>query len=130
MGLAEAAALRSEDPYVKVGAVVLRRDRSVASAGYNGAPAGVQFDWSDRTRRRQLVIHAEANALRYTVASSVRHGLIAVTGIPCPSCLTNIAAYGIVDVCYKAPLENYPTEESFEVARALELHLFQLKESA
>ena len=36
--LAKVAAKRSEDPYLKVGASVLRYDNSVAGLGYNGAP--------------------------------------------------------------------------------------------
>ena len=63
--LATAAAARSEDPYERVGACVLRLDYSVAGVGYNGAPSGVEIDWSDRDRRRERVVHAEVNALRY-----------------------------------------------------------------
>lgn len=128
LGLAKAASSRSEDPFVKVGAVVLRRDRSVASVGYNGAPSGIELDWSDREKRRVFVIHAEVNALRYVVASQVRHGFMAVTGIPCPSCLTSIAAHGIQEVVYARPLENYPAEASYEVARVLGLRLWTPKE--
>lgn len=65
LAMADVARLRSEDPYVKVGACVLRHDHSVAGVGYNGAPPGVEIDWSDRDERRKRVIHAETNALRY-----------------------------------------------------------------
>ena len=65
MKLAEVASTRSEDPYVKVGAFVLRQDHSIGGIGYSGGPSGVEIDWSDRDTRRQYVIHAEANALRY-----------------------------------------------------------------
>ena len=39
--LARVASLRSEDPFMKVGACVLRNDNSVAGVGYNGAPPGI-----------------------------------------------------------------------------------------
>ena len=63
MQLAKTASLRSEDPYVQVGCCILRPDNSIASLGYNGAPPGVDIDWSDRDDRRKRVIHAATNAL-------------------------------------------------------------------
>lgn len=105
IGLAVAAAVRSEDPYVRVGAVVLRTDHSVAALGYNGAPPGVEINWSDRDARRQRVIHAETNALRY-----LRPGegyLIAVTLMPCVECLKLARAHGIHEVRYKDDLPDY-----------------------
>lgn len=123
LNLADVARSRSQDPYVQVGAVVLRRDHSVASIGYNGAPSGVDLDWSDREARRVLMIHAEVNALRYCTPTDVREGYLMVTGTPCLSCLTSIAAYGIAFVYYRDELENYPTKESHQVAKELGLYL-------
>ncbi len=97
--LAEVAAARSQDPWEKVGACVLRADHSVASLGYNGAPPGVEIDWSDREERRPYVLHAEVNALRY-----VRPGeglFMAVTVSPCPDCLRALAAWRIPRVIYR-----------------------------
>jgi dCMP deaminase len=96
--LAYAASVRSEDPFVKVGACVLRKDMSVAAVGYNGAPSGVEIDWSDRTQRRKRVIHAELNALRY-VKPNEGH-LIACTLLPCSSCVQAVAAHGIKTIIY------------------------------
>tara|TARA_Y100001938_G_scaffold131022_1_gene187619 strand:+ start:107 stop:508 length:402 start_codon:yes stop_codon:yes gene_type:complete len=98
LSLAKVAALRSEDPFVKVGACVLRHDNSVASLGYNGAPPKVNIDWSDRDERRRRVIHAEANALRYVKPQECR--LLACTLLPCNDCLKLISSYGIKEVVY------------------------------
>jgi len=98
LSLAKVAALRSEDPFVKVGACVLRHDNSVASLGYNGAPPKVNIDWSDRDERRRRVIHAEANALRYVKPQECR--LLACTLLPCNDCLKLISSYGIKEVAY------------------------------
>jgi len=119
LDLAIIAAKRSEDPWLKVGAVVLRTDMSIAGIGYNGAPSGVNINWNERENRRPLVIHAEVNALRYTTPAEVRGGLIAITGIPCPSCLTVISSYGIKSIVYGEELENYPTKISHDVADKL-----------
>ncbi len=115
--LARVASVRSEDPYVQVGAVILREDNSVASVGYNGPPAGVEVDWSDRDGRRPKIIHAEMNALRY-----LRPGegtLLAVTLLPCGECLKNIASYGIRQVVFAEEYTNpqvYDKETTYAVA--------------
>lgn len=98
MELAKAAALRSEDPYKKVGACILRYDNTVAAIGYNGAPPGIEINWSDRDERRRRVSHAEAAALRYIKPHEAK--LIAVTLRPCSECIKNIAMYGIKEVYY------------------------------
>ena len=79
--LALVASRRSEDPYLKVGACILREDYSVASLGYNGAPPKIEIDWTDRDERRKRVIHAETNALRYIKPNEGY--LLACTHLPC-----------------------------------------------
>lgn len=120
--LAEAAALRSEDPWVKVGAVVLRHDKSVCAVGYNGAPSGVEIDWSSRNKRRGLVIHAEANALRWCSPGECH--LIATTLSPCPECLKQIAAYRI----HKAVFRDWYSTDPETPSRSTELaELYQIE---
>lgn len=103
LNLAYAARTRSEDPYHQVGAVVMRTDNSVASVGYNGPPPGVDIDWSDRDNRRALVVHAEANALRYVEANEA--AWMAVTMMPCISCVQTAAAYRIKRIVYFEELD-------------------------
>ena len=64
------AAMRSEDPFKKVGACALGDDNKVLALGYNGLASGKELDpekkkkfWEDRDFRRPFVIHAEANCL-------------------------------------------------------------------
>lgn len=113
--LAATAASRSEDPYEKVGACVLRHDNTVAALGYNGAPPGVEIDWSDRDARRPWVIHAEANALRYVKPGEVY--LLASTMMPCEGCILLIASYGIKTVLFRDELTiNYDTAQVLRIA--------------
>ena len=96
LGLAQAAAARSEDPYVQVGAVAIRYDWSVVGVGYNGLPAGVEVKpdfWDDRDGRRPFMIHAEVNALRYARAGDVAR--IVTTHIPCANCMSVLGSYHI-----------------------------------
>ena len=97
--LAETGAARSEDPFERVGACVLREDFSVAGIGYNGAPSGVEIDWSDRDWRRIRVVHAEVNALRYIRPDE--GFLLACTLMPCQDCMKLAAANGIKKVIFR-----------------------------
>lgn len=125
MRLAQTAAIRSEDPYLKVGACVLRQDHSVAGLGYNGAPTGIELDWSDRDQRRIYIVHAEANALRYCKPGEC--SILACTLIPCPSCLTLIAGYRIPNVYYLEDKTSIDPSISFKVAKQLNINMQQLR---
>ncbi len=120
--VAKAVAQKSKDPWCKVGSCILRHDNSIASVGYNGFPAGIPEDWRDRTRRRQFVVHAEHNALRY-----VRPGecyLIASTTLPCNDCLKGIASYGISRIVYHT---DYDLDDSTKrLAKSFRIKLIKL----
>jgi dCMP deaminase len=100
--LAEAASLRSEDPYIKVGACALNAEHMVQGVGYNGLASGKRLDssefWEDRDKRRIYMIHAETNCLSLCKKGEVE--TLAVTLLPCSQCATMIAAYGIKRVVY------------------------------
>lgn len=98
MLLANAAAMRSPDPFVVVGAAAFRKDHSVASTGYNGALAGVEIDWTDREARRPFVVHAEENCLKYSSPGDVHY--LYVTLLPCSKCLELAAAHGVKEIIY------------------------------
>ena len=121
--LAEVASKRSEDPYIKVGACVLRHDNSVASLGYNGAPPNINIDWSDRDERRERVIHAEVNALRYVSPNECR--LLACTLLPCNDCLKMIASFNINRIFYKDVYEG--DSSSLGLAKEFNIELICLK---
>ena len=56
----------SKDPSTKVGSVVVRHDKTVASVGFNGFPRGVadtEARLLDRSEKLDLIVHAEINAL-------------------------------------------------------------------
>ena len=113
--LAHAARIRSEDPHHQVGTVLLRHDMTVAAVGYNGAPAGMEIDWSDRDARRSLVIHAEANALRYVRPGEI--AIMATTMMPCLECLKLAIAYDIREIVYGERLD----PEVYDVSAILDM---------
>jgi dCMP deaminase len=108
--IAKAASLRSEDPYMKVGACVLNKKNRIVGVGYNGLSSGVNVTpefWKDRDERRKYMIHAEANALAFVKQN--RGVLLACTLLPCKSCATLIAGRGIKKVVY---IETYKRDVS------------------
>jgi len=119
MSLAHIAALRSEDPFCKVGACALREDNSLAATGYNGPPPGVSIDWEDREARRPYICHAEVNCLKYCRPGEVKTLYVSLS--PCDACLTTIAAYGISRVVYSAVYEKSPS--SFDIAKKFGISL-------
>jgi dCMP deaminase len=101
MVLACAAALRSEDPSRKVGAVALDDENRVIATAYNGLPTGwdVADDWwQNDDQRRKFVVHAESNLCSLTHRGAVK--TVACTTIPCGPCALNLIAHGVQRVVY------------------------------
>jgi len=66
LSLAANVATWSKEPRKKVGCVIVRPNRTIASLGYNGFPRGVTDSpnrLADRTLKNHIAIHAEMNAL-------------------------------------------------------------------
>ena len=97
MDLARHVAGWSKDPSTKVGAVIVRPDRSVVSVGYNGFPRGVsdkESRYNDKPTKYSLVVHAEANAI-LAAKEPVSDSVLYVTLFPCNECAKLIIQSGI-----------------------------------
>ncbi len=100
--IAQAASLRSEDIYTKVGACALDHSNRVIGVAYNGLAPGIEVSdefWANRDQRRPFMIHAETNLLSLFKRGECR--LLACTLLPCSCCASMISAYGIKKVVYK-----------------------------
>jgi deoxycytidylate deaminase len=117
------AKYRSEDPYVKVGACIIKQDNSIV-LGYNGAPAGMVMDWSNRDERRKWVFHAESNVLNRILPGDAK--LLAVTHIPCVECLKVIKQKEINTVYYSIRSPQYSPEVVDKMADMFQIKLIQL----
>lgn len=117
------ASYRSEDPFVQVGAVIIKNDNSIL-VGYNGAPKKMELDWTDRDARRVRVFHAEANVLNLVIPGEVR--LMAVTHLPCIDCLKIIKQKEISLVYYGESIEKYNPTLVYSVAAEFGIELKQL----
>jgi dCMP deaminase len=101
LDLADHMARRSKDPGRKVGAVILRPDNTIASAGYNGFPRLVSDDpalYADKPTKLRRTVHAELNAI--LTAREPLHGYtIYVSPLhPCSQCAAAIIQAGITKV--------------------------------
>lgn len=115
---------RSQDIHTQVGACIINEDSSVL-LGYNGAPPGIELDWSDREGRRPYVLHAESNVLDLAKPGSVK--LMAVTHLPCSECLKRIAKYRIKTVYYvHRKYKSADATKSLKMAKFLGINLIQI----
>lgn len=107
MDLAFFVAQWSKDPSTKVGSVIVRPDKTIASTGYNGFPRGVEDleeRYNDRPTKLLYTVHGETNAI--LSAKEPLHGYsLFVTGCPCNECAKNIIQSGITTVVF--PKDNY-----------------------
>lgn len=97
LGLAEHIAQWSKDT-TKVGAVIVDRDCSIVSLGFNGFPRGVKDDparLEDRVTKWHITVHAERNAMLYAKRSLVGCVLYTIPCQPCSQCAAMIVQAGI-----------------------------------
>jgi len=126
MALAHVASLRSEDPYRKVGAVALDWDNRVIGTAYNGLAPG--FDapegfWDDRDQRQRFMLHAEVNLCSLFKRGETK--LVAITTMPCTSCMQALCAYGIREIYYR---DSYEESHASEIATTYGITLKQIRE--
>lgn len=115
LALARFWALRkSKDPSTKVGAVIVRPDKTIASLGYNGFPRGIDDSeerlWL-RSEKYPRMVHAETNAILSAQEPLACHTLYTWPFAPCSNCAALIIQAGIARVVYSMEKEDIPSRE-------------------
>lgn len=116
LNIAKEWAKRSKAQRLKVGAVLVKDDRSVGS-GFNGMPAGGDNTceyWEDNElKTKPEVAHAELNAIGYAArdGKSTQDCIMVTTHSPCFSCAKLILAAGIKHVYYE---QEYRVKDSIK----------------
>lgn len=104
MEIAEVVKSRSPDTKTKVGAVLVSlKDNRIISTGYNGICAGINdrtIDWTDRDYIKDIIIHAETNAILYA-QSKFEDAILYCTLSPCKDCIKLLSATKIKKIIYK-----------------------------
>ena len=88
----------SKDPSTKVGAVIVRQDKTVASLGYNGFPRNMpDFDelYANREEKYSRIIHAEINAVLHAREQLTGYTLYTYPLLPCDRCMVQMMQAGI-----------------------------------
>lgn len=123
--LAKHIAQWSKDPGTKVGAVIVRPNRTIASVGYNGLPRGISNEESilaDRPTKLALTVHAEVNAIIHAKEPLNGCSLFVWPFQPCSHCAAKIIQTGIQRVV--AP-KNPPANDDWRVSFSLARHAFK-----
>ena len=100
IAMAEFIAGWSKGPRSKVGAVVVRPDKTVASLGFNGPPKGFDdaaFVLMAREEQHKIVVHAERNAIEQCghAEDHSKNTMYVWPMSPCAECAEFICQAGI-----------------------------------
>lgn len=125
LGLAETVASWSKDPGTRVGCVITRPDKTIASLGFNGFPRGVHDNPSraneDRNWKLSRTIHAEENAVlsaheRMTGCTAYVYPLP-----PCAHCVAVLIQAGVTRIVFSLDTVDESSEwfESHEEGRRM-----------
>jgi dCMP deaminase len=112
LGLSEYMATRSRDPSTKVGAVIVRPDKSVASVGFNGFPQKMSDNetlYANRDEKYSRIIHGEVNALNFCNESVKGYTLFTTPFMPCDRCFVVMAQAGITRFVFPRATEEQLT---------------------
>jgi dCMP deaminase len=99
LGLAEYVSRWSKDPSTKVGAVIVRPDRSICSVGFNGFPKKMPDDenlYFNREEKYSRIIHGEINAKEFATERIDGYTLYTYPFIPCDRCFVQMVQAGII----------------------------------
>jgi dCMP deaminase len=119
--LAEHIATWSKDPSTKVGAVVVRPDKTICSTGYNGFPRGLddsQHLYDQRSVKIERVVHAEMNAI-LTAPEPVKGYTLYCTLLPCAFCAKLVIQAGITRFVAPEPGEDIKERWQFDTSMKL-----------
>ena len=127
--IADTVRQKSKDPSSKIGAVIVNKDHSVLSTGFNGFPRGINETIGARWVRPdkyKYVAHAESNAIFNACKTGValEGSTLYLLGMgppaaPCTECAKAIIQSGIKRVVgrgYKPVPENWEGDFEFSLA--------------
>lgn len=101
LGMADYMATASKDPSTKVGAVIVRPDKTVASVGFNGFARSMQDSdelYANREEKYSRIIHGEMNAILSAHGPVSGCTLYTVPFAPCERCAVMVIQSGITRV--------------------------------
>ena len=126
MQLAYSISTRSNDPRLKVGAVIVTEDNeTVLAAGYNGDEKGGDNQPDSLEPGKSGFIHAEVNAIAKMNYNDPRDKKIYLTHSPCPVCSRLIINAGIKRVVY---WQDYRDNTGVEILKSRDIEVIKCPE--
>lgn len=122
--MARLTASWSKDPSTKVGAVIVRPDKTIASLGFNGFPRAVRDLpelLSNREEKYKRIIHSELNAILSARERLDGYTLYLWPGLSCARCAVHIIQTGIVRVVTQADMGDFGARWAEEIRLAEDL---------
>ncbi len=102
--MADLVASWSKDPSSKVGAVIVRPDRTVLSVGYNGFPKNMgdaESLYLNRETKYSRIVHCEMNALIHS-PESVKGCTLYTSFACCDRCAVHMLQAGITRFVFRS----------------------------
>lgn len=116
LDLAERVGTWSKDPSTKVGAIIVRPDRTIASLGFNGFPRHIKDEYGDREHKLLRTVHAELNAILSAREPVKGYHLYVSPLFPCANCAAAIIQSGIKYVTARMGPPRLEWQKSFDAA--------------
>lgn len=98
LDMAKLVASWSKDPSTQAGAVIVRKDSTICSTGYNGFPQRMGDDpllYADREKKYSRIVHAEMNALLFARERVTGYWLYTYPFSCCERCAVHMIQAGI-----------------------------------
>lgn len=124
----EASAEMSYSRRTKVGAIIVKDNRIIVNA-WNGTPSGFDNNCediiNDELVTKNIVIHAEANALMFAAKNGIctNNSDLYISLSPCVNCALLIIQAGIKNVYYK---QIYRNTEGLDLLKCANINVFHI----
>lgn len=122
LNIAFDVSLRSDDPNIRHGAVIVTNQNHIIGTGYNATIRGsdkTKIPYHIRDKKRLWMIHAEENAILNSAINPLAIGgaKIYVTGLPCVNCLQRVINFGISEIIYAGRIGSITENEETDRMR-------------
>lgn len=123
MNIAFDVSLRSDDPDIRHGAIIVNNQNHIIGSGYNATIRGsdeTKIPYGVRDKKRLWMIHAEENAILNCMSNPLVIGgaKIYITGLPCVNCLQRLINFGITEVIYADRIGSVTENEDTQKMRS------------
>lgn len=131
--LAFDVSLRSDDPNIRHGAIIVTNKNHIIGTGYNATIRGAdesKIPYEIRDKKRLWMIHAEENAILNCTTNPltlVDGAKMYVTGLPCVNCLQRIINFGITEIIHADRIGSIVENEETDEMRKAILEMSKIK---